>query len=308
MIRTIGICDTLWVQPHQLRYFIAVAETGSFTSGAQRARVVQSAVSTAIQQLERELGTRLFVRGRGIALTPEGEVLLPRAREVLAAIEAATAAVNATRGRVTGTVNFGMMHRFGTFDMAGMLAAFRRKHPEVVVRGRTSTEGSRGHLDALRRGDLDLALVATPHETLPGLHLRYVDSEALRLVCSTSHPLAKAGTVRLEQVADEVFIDSPAGWGNRSRIDSAFAEAGLQRVVQTETIDFAWTQALVREEFGIAFVPASALLTDTRLTVLDVEPEITHTVRIAWASNRPLSAAAAALAAEFDLSPASSTE
>ncbi len=292
--------DNEWVQPHQLQYFIAVAETGSFTAGAQRARVVQSAASTAVRQLERELGCSLFVRGRRIALTPEGEALLPRAREVLAALDAATAAVAATRGLVTGTVSLGMMNHLAAFDLAGLLASFRRKHPAVVVHARQTATGSRGSLDALRRGDLDLALVSTATETISGVRLRYLDSEPLRFVCHRSHPVAEAGTIRLERIVGEAFIDSPVGWGNRAVIDGAFAAAGLRRTVQTEATDFDLGQALVGEQLGVMFVPASAVSMDPRLVALDVEPSLTWTVRLAQSASRPLSAAAAALAAELE--------
>ncbi|QPZ37341.1 LysR family transcriptional regulator [Paramicrobacterium chengjingii] len=289
------------MQPRQLEYFVAVAEMGSFTAGARRVRTVQSAVSTAVQQLEHELGCRLFNRGRKISVTPEGAALLPRARDVLAAIEAATAAVAATRGQVTGTVNLGMMYRFGAFDMATRLASFQHKYPSVVVRANTSTEGSRGHLDALRRGDLDLAIVATATATIPGMRMTYLDSEPLRFVCAVSHPLAELETVRLDQIADETFIDSPVGWGNRTLVDEAFASAGLRRAVQTETIDFALGQALAREGLGVTFVPESGVQTDQRLVALDVEPAIIWTAHLACSANRRLSAAAAALASELEL-------
>ncbi|MDJ1135017.1 LysR family transcriptional regulator [Streptomyces iconiensis] len=287
------------MQPHQLQYFVAVAETGSFTSGAQRVQVVQSAVSAAVRQLERELGVALFLRSRSTQLTPEGEVLLPRAKEVLASMEGATAAVAATRGQVTGTVKLGMMYRFASFDMASRLASFRRTYPAVVVQANTSTTGSCGHLDALRQGDLDIAIVATVNETVPGMQLTYLDSEPLRFVCPASHPLARSGAVRLEQIADETFIDSPAGWGNRSLVDAAFAKAGLRRTVQMETIDFNLGQSLVREELGVTFVPASGLWTDPGLVALDVEPALIWTARLARPAARPLSAAAAALASEL---------
>lgn len=288
------------MQPNQLQYFIAVAETGSFTVGAQRARVVQSAVSTAVRQLERELGCALFTRGRRIALTPAGEALLPRARDVLAALEAATAAVAATRGLVTGTVSLGMMNHLAGFDLAGLLASFRRKHPAVVVHVRQPASGSRGSVEALRRGDLDLALVSTAGETVPGVHLRYLDSEPIRFVCHASHRLAGAGAVRLEQIADEAFIESPVGWGNRAVVDGAFAAAGLRRTVHTEVTDFVLGQALVRERLGVMFVPASAVSTNPQLVALDVVPSLTWPVRLGQSASRPLSAAAATLAAELE--------
>lgn len=289
------------MQPHQLQYFVAVAETGTFTAGAQRARVVQSAASTAVRQLERELGCALFTRGRRIALTPEGEALLPRARDVLAALDAATAAVAATRGVVTGTVTLGMMNHLAAFDLAGLLASFRRKHPDVVVQVRQTAAGSRGSLEAVRRGDLDLALVSTATETVPGVRLHYLDSEPILFVCHESHGRARAGAVRLEQIADEAFIDSPVGWGNRTVVDGAFAAAGLHRTVHTETTDFVLGQALVRERLGVMCVPASAVSTDPQLVALAVEPALIWTARLGYSASRPLSAAAAALVGELEL-------
>ncbi|HEV6955375.1 MAG TPA: LysR family transcriptional regulator [Promicromonospora sp.] len=288
------------MQPHQLQYFVAIAETGSFTAGAQRARVVQSAVSAAVKQLERELGCALFVRGRRIALTPEGEALLPRARDVLAAIDAARAAVAATRGQIVGTVSLGMMNHLARFDVAALLAEFRRAHPGVVVHARQTATGSRGSLEAVRRGDLDLALASTVAETEPGLVLRTLDSEPIQFVCHRSHPLAGAGTVHLDQLTGEPFIESPVGWGNRAVVDQAFAAAGLRRDVHTEATDFVLGQALVREALGVMFVPTSAVSPDPELVALDVEPALTWTVRLARSASRPLSAAAAALADQLE--------
>jgi DNA-binding transcriptional LysR family regulator len=296
----IAFADNSDVQPHQLQYFVAIAETGSFTAGAQRARVVQSAASTAVRQLERELGCALFIRSRRISLTPAGEALLPRARDVLAALEAATAAVAATHGQVTGTVSLGMMTRFARFDLASRLASFRRAYPEVVVHARQPTTGSRGSLEAVRCGNLDLALVSTATEKFPGVHLHYLDSEPLVFVCHHAHALAATGAVRLAQIAHETFVDSPVGWGNRAVADAAFAAAGLRRTVHTETTDLTLGQALVREQLGVMFAPASAVSDDPQLAALDVDPPLTWTVQLARSATRPLSAAAAALAAELE--------
>jgi len=284
------------MQVHQLQYFVAIAETGSFTAGAQRARVVQSAASTAVKQLERELGCTLFVRGRRISLTPEGAALLPRARDVLAALDAARAAVAAVRGQVAGTVSLGTMNHLAGIDLAGLLADFRRVHPAVVVHVRQTATGSQGSLDAVRSGDLDLALASTASDAVPGLRLCLLDSEPIQFVCHRSHPLAGAGAVRLEQLTDEPFIESPVGWGNRAVVDRAFAAAGLRRAVLTEATDFVLGQALVRERLGVMFVPRSAVSPDPELVALDLDPALIWPVLLVRSASRPLSAAAAALA------------
>src|SRR5690606_22605969 len=197
-------------------------------------------------------------------------------------------------------VSLGMMNHLARFDVAALLAEFRRAHPGVVVHARQTATGSRGSLEAVRRGDLDLALASTVAETEPGLVLRTLDSEPIQFVCHRSHPLAGAGTVHLDQLTGEPFIESPVGWGNRAVVDQAFAAAGLRRDVHTEATDFVLGQALVREALGVMFVPTSAVSPDPELVALDVEPALTWTVRLARSASRPLSAAAAALADQLE--------
>src|ERR1700756_4296827 len=98
----------------QLAVFVAVAEEGSFTRAADRLNVVQSAVSAAIRNLERELGARLFDRStHKVALSDAGRVLLPEARTTLAAAAAARDAVDAVEGGVRGTIVLGNMQAQG---------------------------------------------------------------------------------------------------------------------------------------------------------------------------------------------------
>ena len=78
------------MEVHQLRYFCAVAETGSFTRAAEREQVAQPSLSQQIMKLEEELGVRLFDRlGRTVRLTGFGQVFLPRARAILGELKAA---------------------------------------------------------------------------------------------------------------------------------------------------------------------------------------------------------------------------
>ena len=98
----------------QLEYFVAVAEELSFTRAAARCHVVQSALSYQIARLERENGVLLFERSsRSVRLAPAGEVLLPRARTVLAEVDLARAELTALAGVLTGRLRLGMI---GTAD------------------------------------------------------------------------------------------------------------------------------------------------------------------------------------------------
>src|ERR1700694_4501322 len=95
---------------HQLRYFCAIVETGSFSRAAQRTNVSQPSLSQQILKLEDELGTRLFDRlGRSVRLTEVGQVFLPRARAVLQELEAALSDVVERKASVSGSICIGVI-------------------------------------------------------------------------------------------------------------------------------------------------------------------------------------------------------
>src|SRR6201986_3851395 len=131
------------VELPQLEYFVAVAEELTFTRGARRAHVVQSAVSAAITRLERELNAPLFERTRRrVVLTDAGTVLLPEARAVLAAAQSARDAGAAARGGLRGPGSPGIILSTGPIDLAAVLGGFHPPHPDVVVHARQAAEGT----------------------------------------------------------------------------------------------------------------------------------------------------------------------
>lgn len=281
------------MQLFQIEYFIAVAETLSFTRGAQRANVVQSAVSAAIRHLERELDCQLFERrGRSVLLTAAGHALLPRAYAILAEVRSARNAVDATQGIVHGTVTLGTLVHPGPIDLLEVLHTLRREHPGMVIRLRQTIRGTASSLDDVRNGTLDLALVSSVRPTVPGLELAPLRSEPFVFVHSDQHRLAAQTTVELADTAGEPFIDFPEGWGNRSAIDALFTAHGLLRSVQTEVVDFAMAIGLVRRNLGVAMVPSSTV-TDTRglrvRGIIDADPQ--WRIQLARAAGRELSTA-----------------
>ncbi|WP_138442383.1 LysR family transcriptional regulator [Sinomonas susongensis] len=248
------------MQLHQLEYFLAVAEGMSFTGGARSLHVVQSAVSSGVRQLERELGTDLFVRlGRRIRLTPAGEALVPHARAVLAGVAAAKDAVDGVRGVVRGTVVLGTLTHVGPIDTADVLGDLHAEDPGVVVKLRQTTQGTRSSLEDVRAGVLDLAIVASPTARVPGVILQPLHTEPLVFICSERHRLAGSTAVSPADLAGESFIDFPEGWGNRMAVDAAFEAAGAERTVQAEVVGFQTAVELVQRNFGVAFVAASVL-------------------------------------------------
>lgn len=285
------------VELHQLTYFVAVAEERSFTRGAARVHVVQSAVSASIRRLERELGGALFDRaGRQIELTDAGTALLPAARATLAAAQAARDAVDEVHGGLRGTVNVGTMLSTGPVDLSGVLGRFHEQHPDVLVRLRQASGGSTDHVQALRDGTLDLALVGLPGRAPAGIHLTPLATEKLRLLCNRDHALASRRTATRAQLADETFVDFPIGFGVRGVVDDAFSAVGIQRAVPFEVATYDAAAGLVRNGLGLTFLPASAARAFSDLHPLDVKDvALMWTISVATSPGRRLSAAARAL-------------
>ena len=141
-----------------LSVFREVATRGSFSDAATALSFTQPAISQQIARLERQLGTRLLVRdARGVTLTPAGEVLLRHAETVLAQLRAAEAEVQAVSGVERPRLRVGAFASAAASIMPPALAELRAAHPEADVAMRVIEDAPA--LDALRRGELDVAMV-----------------------------------------------------------------------------------------------------------------------------------------------------
>jgi DNA-binding transcriptional LysR family regulator len=281
------------VELRHLEYFVAVAEELSFTRASRRLHVVQSGVSSAIQALERELGAPLFDRDRHrVMLTEAGLALLPEARATMAAAQAAADAVAEASAGLRGTLSIGTMISTGPIEVPALLGVFHEQHPGVLVRLRVLPGGSADLAREVLSGGLDLALLSLPGEPPSGLAVRSLARESLALICGPGHPLASASRASLSGLANEMFIDFPAGWGTRAVTDRAFAAAGLERQVAFEVSDYTMAAGLVRGGLGIAFVPESvAARLDGVARVTVTEPALTWQIQVATSATRRLSAA-----------------
>jgi DNA-binding transcriptional LysR family regulator len=143
-------------EPVQLRTFLAVAQTLSFTRAAQRLGLRQSTVSQHVRRLEEAAGCRLFARDtHGVDLTEDGEAMLGFARTILEANERAAGFFAGTRLR--GRLRFGVSEDFVLTRLPEILAAFRREHPEVDLELTVELSGALHQLLGAGRVDLCLA-------------------------------------------------------------------------------------------------------------------------------------------------------
>jgi DNA-binding transcriptional LysR family regulator len=239
-----------------LQHFIAVAEDQHFTRAAERLMVSQSGLSASIRALERELRAPLFVRTtRRVTLTEAGRALLGEAERILAQVRAAHEAVAAVQGVLRGTLSLGTEQCIPGVDVAGLLAAFRRRHPDVEIRLRQA--GSGALAEEVAAGRLDLAFAYRTRADTDQLRSVSLTSEPMTVLCHPDHPLASPGAaVTPEDLAGEVFVDFHPDWGPRRTADAAFSAAGVRRTVALEVNDVHSLLNLVDENLGIAVVPS----------------------------------------------------
>src|ERR1700754_2415229 len=154
----------------QLEYFIAVASEMNFSRAAQQVHVVQSALSTSVSKLEKELGVELFDRSRQqIRITPAGELFREHARRVINTARLARDSISDYRGALSGTIEIGSLITFGALDVPRILGEFHREYPFVRIRLRDSQLGSTAYLSAIADGSLDLAFISAPDRFPAGI-------------------------------------------------------------------------------------------------------------------------------------------
>jgi DNA-binding transcriptional LysR family regulator len=213
-----------------LRYFVAVAEEGSFVRAAKRLRVAQPALSKQIRDLETEVGVVLFERlPRGVRLTRSGEVFLVDARNTL---DDAARAVAGARAADVGVPSLHFAHGelFAyTAIVEGLLAAFHTAHPDVQLR--VSSQNDSETYDALRERRIDVGCVFLADWPLEGLGAhRLVDCPVTGVLLPAGHPLAAQPTVRLPELASLAWLHSaPQRWPSFIRtVERALRARGLE--------------------------------------------------------------------------------
>jgi LysR family transcriptional regulator, transcription activator of glutamate synthase operon len=284
------------VELRQLRYFAAVARHRHFTQAAAELHVAQPALSQQIRRLERELGLELLTRStRRVALTEAGELLLPRARRVLAEVDDALAELEDLAGLVRGRVAVGTIP-LAQLDLPGLLADFRAQHDGVSVFMREETLWAM--LDMLRADELDAGFAFVDEEGAgPDLTaLRLFDDE-LVAVTAPDHRLAGRRRVPLTALAGEPFIGFRRSDESvlRATTEAALRDAGVDFETPFQSIELETMRKLAARGLGVTIMPRGYLAGEgPRVAVLSLTPALTLPVSLVWRTRRRLPPAAEA--------------
>lgn len=237
----------------QLAHFVAVAEEGQFTQAAIRCHISQSALSTSIRSLERELGCALFVRTtRTVEMTDAGRVLLGEARQTLAAAASARESVLAVQGMLRGSLRVGGIPTPGLLDQPALLARFRDLYPAVDITYMRDT--SMALVPAVESSRLDVALVSLPQRPPDTVTIISLITEPMMFVCRPDHPLADCERVPLNALSEQDFVGPPPGSAGYHAVDRVFSSTGTVRRVPFEVNDILTIMDFVATGLGVALV------------------------------------------------------
>ncbi|WP_028660570.1 LysR family transcriptional regulator [Nocardioides insulae] len=271
---------------HHIIAFLAVAEELHFGRAAARLHIAQPPLSRTIQQLERHLGATLFDRTtRRVRLTPQGEALVPAAREIVAAFDTAERIVAHAGQGAVGRVAIGFAGPSSHALISALAQQVRHDQPGIEVALSSTTYGAEA-INKLREGTLDIAIVRWD-STPPGMRSRIVRIDRFVVVVPDTHPLAGRESVSMAELAEEpwIFLEPSSGSSLRDTAIRLAQQAGfIPRIVQHGPDT--WTiMALVAAGVGLTFTVASAFgnVITTGLSVLPLEhgAEEAH-ARLIW--------------------------
>lgn len=240
----------------QLRYFVAVAEEKHFGRAAQRLHMAQPPLSQQIKQLEEQLETQLLVRTtRKVDLTPAGELLLVRARLLLAEANKVEQDVRLVGQGASGVLRIGVS---GT--------ATYRLMPRIVQAARVDMPGLRLNVQgemltpqmeiALEEERLDVAILRPPVRS-GQLSLKFLEQDELVVALPEEHELASRGLLDLTDLAGEPFISYPLTSAVNQIALEACRKAGFSPQIVQETRETSTMLAFVSAGMGVALVPTT---------------------------------------------------
>jgi|TARA_A100001518_G_C1221900_1_gene66709 DNA-binding transcriptional LysR family regulator len=238
------------ISMRQLRYFVAASETGQFSQAAAAVHVSQSAVTTAVMQLEQRLGVKLFERlPNGVNLTAEGNKFFQHARHILDTLQDAISEPFFMSHSVSGVVRVGASYTVLGYFLPNLLARFKRSYPDVEIdlidMDRVSIESS------VRQGELDVGLTVVSNATdLSGLDASVLIRSRRQLWLASGHPLMGLASITLKDVAEHAYILPTVDEGEES-VQRYWQAQGLEPKIAFRTSSVESLRGLVAHGFGV---------------------------------------------------------
>ncbi len=239
----------------QLKYIVAVAETGNFTRAAVRLHIAQPSLSQQIIKLERELGHKVFHRlGRKAVLTEAGAVFLERARRILFEVEDATKEL-ADHPSLERRITVGAIQTVAPYVLPNLITRCRERFPNLQVVIHEDFKDAM--IRELLEGVLDLALVALPVKN-QNIQVEALWKEPLVLVVAKGHPLAAQQRVTVADLAMETLIVLGASSSLTAQVRRFYGDNNFEPRIGSRCAQVATVKTLVGMGAGISILPEGA--------------------------------------------------
>jgi DNA-binding transcriptional LysR family regulator len=234
---------------YQIRYFIAIVETGGFTKAAERLFVSQPSLSVGIKKLEQELGVILFERGgRKAVLTAAGQFFLTKAQSILGEYQDVLRELKTFKTKPV--LRLGLLRTIRIESFARLIGAFRQAYPHVAI---DLQDGGVVDLhDRLALGELDVLVTGLEGIETNGNSLALF-RQRIAVAVANSHPFAQRKSIRLTELDGEPFIDR-IHCRARSIVKQQFESLGIRQHVVYRADNEDWVIALVAAGLGITIM------------------------------------------------------
>lgn len=273
-----------------LRYFVAVAETLSFTKAAAQLRLAQPSLTRQVRNLEAEINVRLFDRvNNRVALTEGGRLLLFEARKLLAMCAATVDAVQRRSRGETSQLNIGYVANVHYGLLPATLGAFRKFCPDVALNlfDMTSAE----QFEALEGLKIDLGFIGLrPGLSGHDLLSECVAHDTIVVALAADHPLAKKPSIKLSDLAQQFFISMSAKShpGVREWLMETCSGAGFTAKILQETDTEPAAFVFVADGLGVALMPEQISgLPHDGVALRPLSPPLRRESTIAWHADNP---------------------
>jgi LysR family transcriptional regulator, transcriptional activator of the cysJI operon len=279
-----------------LQVFLSVSKHLNYTRAGEEINLSQPSVSVRIHQLESELRVKLFEQlGKKVVLTDAGQLLVPYANRVIAAVDDAHHAVDELQGLERGSLRIGASTTPGMYLVPQVVARFKRSHPKIDIHLRI--KDTREVEDGVLNNEFDFGFVGG-HLAAAEVSAHAWLTDELLLVVSPDHRLRNKKAVRKQDLEGESFIVRESGSATRATIVTQLQQANfeLETVIEMENPES--IKKAVQSGLGIAFISKFAIATELKaktLTAIRVRDlTINRELKIVHRKDKHLSRAAVA--------------
>lgn len=249
-----------------LRAFIAVAETNSFSQAGEKLHLTQPAVSKRIANLEAHLNLKLFDRiGRKVSLTEAGLVLLPNAQKIIQDVNETQRQLADLSGQVRGSLHIATSHHIGLHRLPPVIETFSKHYPDVDL-NLTFLDSDSAYTQVLQ-GHLDLAVITLTPDIHPSLQAKEIWEDKLHFVVGHQHPLLQTKQRERQQknrIGLKALSEFPAILPELSTYTSQlvanqFGQSNLDLQIKLTTNNLETIKMLVGINMGWSVLPESML-------------------------------------------------